>query len=164
MLFDFSIPGTARAWRPINDVVMGGLSQSRLEPVSSGGARFTGTVSLENGGGFASVRADHEPMDLSAYTALRIRALGDGKMYKLVLLDEPKFDGVQFQASFQPAAGVWSDVLLRFGDFRPRFRGSDLPAGRRLNRATLCATGLMISGRQAGPFDLGISCIDAVSL
>ena len=45
-------------WHPIDDVVMGGVSQSALQPYSRSVACFGGVVSLEHGGGFASVRTE----------------------------------------------------------------------------------------------------------
>ena len=64
-LFTFATAAEAAAWQSIDDVVMGGVSQSRMEFVSPRGARFTGTVSLEHGGGCASVRAAGLALDLS---------------------------------------------------------------------------------------------------
>ena len=44
-------------WRIVNDGVMGGLSSSDLELTKDRTAIFSGFVSLDNNGGFASVRA-----------------------------------------------------------------------------------------------------------
>ena len=49
-------------WPSIDDTVMGGRSASEMR-IDAGTAAFTGNVSLENGGGFASVRSqprDHD--------------------------------------------------------------------------------------------------------
>jgi hypothetical protein len=54
-LFDFQ-SATNAAWRVVNDNVMGGVSTSRFE-ATNGVALFRGDVSLENNGGFASVRS-----------------------------------------------------------------------------------------------------------
>ena len=56
-VFDFSSEETSGIWRTINDDVMGGVSQSRFKLNSGGTASFSGNLSLENNGGFASVRA-----------------------------------------------------------------------------------------------------------
>jgi hypothetical protein len=162
-LFDFSAAAGAAAWEPIDDVVMGGMSQSRLESVSPGGARFTGVVSLDSGGGFASVRNSSVMWNLNHARGLRLRVRGDGKRYKLILLDRPVFDGVQHQASFHPPAGVWTAVDLPFAGFVPRFRGRDLPGADRLNPAAICGIGLMISEGQAGAFSLELGEIFAYS-
>lgn len=53
---DFGSADAVEAWAPIDDRIMGGVSQSRLSFHADGYAVFAGTVSMENGGGFASVR------------------------------------------------------------------------------------------------------------
>ena len=45
-------------WRIINDSVMGGVSRSQFN-IFEEYIRFSGHVSLENNGGFASIRALH---------------------------------------------------------------------------------------------------------
>jgi hypothetical protein len=55
-LEDFADPAAASQWRPIDDLVMGGVSRSSLTITQSGIARCSGSVSLERGGGFASTR------------------------------------------------------------------------------------------------------------
>ena len=55
-LFDFTTATNSTAWQIVNDDVMGGVSTSRFQ-VRTNGAVFSGVVSLENNGGFASVRS-----------------------------------------------------------------------------------------------------------
>jgi hypothetical protein len=62
-LLKFDQPGEAKQWRIVNDDVMGGMSQSSFAQTPEGRAIFKGEVSLENYGGFASVRT--VPLDLS---------------------------------------------------------------------------------------------------
>jgi hypothetical protein len=57
LLFDFSDPSAVDAWRAIDDRVMGGISRSQLRHDPTAHAVFEGLVSLEQNGGFASVRA-----------------------------------------------------------------------------------------------------------
>lgn len=56
LIHNFDNPGSTQDWHPINDGVMGGVSTSRLTFDLAGHAVFEGDVSLQNGGGFASVR------------------------------------------------------------------------------------------------------------
>jgi hypothetical protein len=55
-LFDFTDPSATSAWHAIDDREMGGISRSTLPHDPAGHAAFEGTVSLEQNGGFASVR------------------------------------------------------------------------------------------------------------
>ncbi|KAJ7537830.1 hypothetical protein O6H91_11G023700 [Diphasiastrum complanatum] len=69
------------AWGPLDDVVMGGVSESHFQISSVDGENggpagiFKGFVSTENNGGFASIRTKNfDPLlDLSAYEGLEIR-------------------------------------------------------------------------------------------
>jgi hypothetical protein len=55
-LFDFTTDVNMDRWAVMNDGVMGGLSKGKLEVTAEGHGRFSGTVSLENYGGFTSIR------------------------------------------------------------------------------------------------------------
>ena len=63
-LFDFSKPDAAQAWQPVNDGVMGGVSDGRFKITDQGTMEFLGTLSLENNGGFASVRSRRSNLGL----------------------------------------------------------------------------------------------------
>lgn len=156
----FDIPEGVRDWSPIDDVVMGGVSRSRLRFDPEGHAVFEGEVSLANNGGFASVRAapgDYAAPGAQAYLLL---ARGDGKRYKLNLRTDNGFDGVNYQAQFVPPAGQWADVRVPVAGFRPSFRGREVAAPP-LDPGRVRQLGLMISGRQAGPFSLALRWIRA---
>ena len=65
---------------------------------------FRGVVSLENGGGFASVRSEPQDHDLSTFDGLVLKVRGDGKRYRFRLRTSRAFDGVSYQAPLEPAA------------------------------------------------------------
>ena len=60
-IFDFSKESDLRNWRIVDDVVMGGKSDGNFYINKDGHATFSGTVSLENNGGFSSVRHWFKP-------------------------------------------------------------------------------------------------------
>jgi hypothetical protein len=80
-LFDFQSTTGSAAWQIVNDDVMGGGSTSRFE-VTNGVAVFRGEVSLENNGGFASVRSSPARHGLAGCDSFVIRLRGDGRRYK----------------------------------------------------------------------------------
>jgi monofunctional biosynthetic peptidoglycan transglycosylase len=153
-LLDFDDEADAALWRPVDDVVMGGVSRSAFDVAERGVARFSGHVSLENFGGFASVRTPPRDWDTAGATAFVLRARGDGKQYKFTLRTGDGFDGIQYQARFQPPAGEWAEVRLPVESFVATFRGRKVPFAPRLDPAKVRALGLMISDKQAGPFEL----------
>jgi hypothetical protein len=156
-------PEARPAWQAIDDGVMGGLSRSEARITAHGTLLFAGVVSLENNGGFASIRSLPAPLDLARARSLRLEVKGDGKRYKLNLRTSTDFDGVQYQTSFDTVAGDWSAVTLPFADFRPTFRGRPQPQAPALDPAKVVTVGLMIADRQAGPFALEVRSFRAVS-
>ena len=160
LLADFRDPSEAARWRPTDDVVMGGRSSSAML-AGEGVGIFAGEISLERGGGFASVRRRDESIDLSTCDVIELRVCGDGRRYKLNLRMSDCFDGVVYQAAFATRPGTWMTAELAFGDFAPRFRGR--PAAGTLDRARVSSLGLLISDRQAGPFRLELSSIAGTS-
>jgi monofunctional biosynthetic peptidoglycan transglycosylase len=156
MIIDFS--AGARAWRSIDDVVMGGLSSSGMV-LEDGVAVFRGEVSLENNGGFASVRSEPQDHDLSAFDGVVLRVRGDGKGYRFRLRTTRAFDGVSYQAPLEPAAGTWQEVTIPFSAFEPVFRGRRVPDHPPLDPARVQTFGLLIADRQAGPFRLEVEWI-----
>jgi NADH dehydrogenase [ubiquinone] 1 alpha subcomplex assembly factor 1 len=160
-LIRFDSPPTVDDWSAIDDRVMGGVSASRLRYDVSGHAIFEGEVSLESGGGFASVRS--RPMDLAAAGAKAyvLDVLGDGKRYKLNVRTDDGFDGLNYQASFNPPAGAWSVIRLPIADFRATFRGRNVPGAPPLDPASVRQIGFVIADKQAGAFSLAVQSIRA---
>jgi NADH dehydrogenase [ubiquinone] 1 alpha subcomplex assembly factor 1 len=148
-----------QSWIPINDGVMGGLSQSRIKATDNGTAVFSGIVSLENNGGFASVRAAFEAIDLSDYNSVVVRIFGDGKRYQLRLRTDNRYDGIAYQASFETTGGAWEEIEIPFSSFLPTYRGRRPRGARPLNTGNICQIGFMITDKQNGPFRLEIKWI-----
>jgi len=159
VLLDFDDDVEVMQWMTVNDVVMGGMSRSAFELAAPGIARFRGVVSLENSGGFASVRTAPRRWNSSGASAFVLRVLGDGRAYKFTLRTDDGFDGVQYQSRFTPPAGEWQETRLTVASFAATFRGRSVPGSPPLDPARVRALGLMISDRQAGPFELLVDWI-----
>ena len=67
---DFTGPEAAGKWQAVNDGVMGGVSDGRLRITPVKTLEFFGTLSLENNGGFASVRTKPTDLDVKAIGAM----------------------------------------------------------------------------------------------
>jgi len=155
----FDTPETVTQWRAIDDQVMGGMSASRMRFDPASFAVFEGVVSLENNGGFASVRAACTDLASAHISGYQLTVRGDGKRYKLNLRTDDAFDGVNYQAVFVPPAGVWVTLTLHVADFQPTWRGRPVPEAGPLHPARVCQLGWMVADRQAGPFALAIASI-----
>src|SRR5689334_21649557 len=81
ILFDFQDSTNSSAWQIVNDDVMGGVSTSSFS-LTNGVALFQGKLSLENNGGFASVRSVPVRESLTGLTAFVLRVRGDCRRYK----------------------------------------------------------------------------------
>ncbi|WFM72786.1 CIA30 family protein [Halomonas sp. CKK8] len=124
-LIDFRHTDEATRWRAINDDVMGGVSRGGLHGEDGIGV-FSGETSLENNGGFASVRREPEPFDLSDTPSMVLQVRADGRRYQLRLYTEQLPQGAAYRAIFQPPAGEWQRVALPWHDFEAVFRGRRL--------------------------------------
>jgi len=148
-------------WRTIDDVVMGGVSSSRMV-VEDGVAVFSGRVSLDNNGGFASARSADQHHDLSACNGVRLKVRGDGKRYALRLRTLDARDGVSYLMRFETEVGEWQEIVLPFAGFVPSFRGRVVEGHPPVDPARVCGLGLLIADRQAGPFRLELAWIEGV--
>ena len=153
---DFTNPKTMGDCWIVNDGVMGGVSQSALRQDAQG-MFFEGQVSLENNGGFASMRSMvqfHKGTQL-----LELVAKGDGKQYKLVLRTAlaPR---VNYAANFI-AEPIWQTHQFNLNQFKPTFRGQAINAPT-LSFADVVEFGILISNNQAGPFAIQLKTIQSV--
>jgi NADH dehydrogenase [ubiquinone] 1 alpha subcomplex assembly factor 1 len=154
-LYRFDDPRAAATWEAVDDRVMGGVSRSRVRHDPAGHAVFEGTLSLAQGGGFASVRADVALPAGAAPTCWLLEVRGDGRRYKFTLRASATFDAVSWQASFDAPIGEWRMVRLATADFIPTFRGRRVDAPP-LDPARVRTLGLMFADRPAGPFALAL--------
>lgn len=161
-LFDFSEPNSTQNWNIINDGVMGGLSRSTIRWSDEGVAVFSGVVSLENNGGFASVRTAPRDFQIADYKGIKLRLKGDGKTYQFRIRTDNNFDGVAHTVEFTTTDGKWSTVELPFSSFSPTFRGRTLRNVGPLAPADIRQIGFLISGKQEGSFQLMVDWIKAM--
>jgi len=150
---DFSNPNTLRDSWIVNDGVMGGVSQSSLrQDIDS--MLFEGVVSLENNGGFASMRSSVRfPQGTQL---IELFAKGDGKRYKLVLRTElaPR---VTYVADFI-ALPTWQTYRFNLSQFKSTFRGRDVNAPT-LSFSDVIDFGILISNTQAGSFAIQLKTL-----
>ena len=74
---EINIPNSFDKWSIVNDNVMGGLSESNISISENETLIFKGRVSLDNNGGFASVRYNAEGLKVGKDQKLKITLIGD---------------------------------------------------------------------------------------
>ena len=72
-IFNFTKSSDVSGWMVVDDIVMGGRSSGFFQLDKDGYGMFTGEVSLENNGGFSSVRYDFNSMQTNGYKKITIR-------------------------------------------------------------------------------------------
>jgi len=159
MILDFTDAQTAPNWEAIDDHIMGGCSQSKPEQIDNVGLRFSGRVSLENNGGFASIRSDSAKYNLGQYSGLKLRLRGDGKSYKLSLRTDLFFDGISYQSTFTTEQDTWQELYLPFEDFTATHHGVKLSTVAPMDTTKVESFGLFIADDQEGSFQLEIAWI-----
>jgi monofunctional biosynthetic peptidoglycan transglycosylase len=158
VIFDFNSPETSGEWRTINDVVMGGVSVSQFEMNADITAKFSGTVSPDNYGGFASARASLKN-EFQDFKGALIRVKGDGNIYNLRFRTDNNYDGISYQAKFKTEAGEWKEYKIPLSDVKPTFRGMTLSDKPELESKDIKQIGLLIADKQFGKFELNIDWI-----
>jgi NADH dehydrogenase [ubiquinone] 1 alpha subcomplex assembly factor 1 len=124
VLFDFAENKDTGKWMVVNDGVMGGLSKGTFTAGESGTAVFKGTISLENNGGFSSVRCNTGKIDVEGFTTLELHLKGDGKKYQ-VRIQENSSDYWSYIYYFQ-TSGAWETIKIPLAEMYPSFRGRKL--------------------------------------
>ena len=161
VLFDFQTTPYSTKWQVVNDDVMGGASTSQFKLLTNGGAIFSGVLSLDNNGGFASVRSGPVRENLGGGDAILLRFRGDGRRYKFTVRTGSSFDAPKYQAEFTTKRGECEEHRLAFKDFVPMFRGRVMANVPPLNPADIASVGVLIADKQAGPFHLELIWIRA---
>jgi hypothetical protein len=165
VLVDFGDASEVATWTTVNDPVMGGLSASTVT-FGNGGLVFSGSISLENNGGFASARGLQDP-DLGRRAAgaksLRVRAVGDGKTYLLRVGTAGQSWSYIQRFPTQPAAQKIYDLPV--ADFRAvGMRLDPAPdAPQTMDPSGIDQISFYILDKQEGPFELTVSAVGAVA-
>ncbi len=150
-------------WRAINDGVMGGLSEGEIAWKDTV-MLWSGQTSLENNGGFASIRGPWEHHDLRAMNRAIIRCRGNGGPFKMTLETSQRWWMPYAYTSFNPNDD-WQDVVIDVEDFS----WSQAQMGDLRNVAPsqelgdVLRIGLMKYDGTAQPFELEVASIHFMS-
>ncbi len=147
-------------WGVVDDGVMGGLSQGNREIGKDGILRFFGKLSLENNGGFSSLRTGNVQLDLGGAEGLLLRVKGDGRTYQMRLGTDAEYRGreMSFQAGFPTIKGEWTEVKVPFTLFAGSWRGTQLPE-KTFDASNIRRLGLQLADKKEGLFELQVDWI-----
>ncbi|WP_300464073.1 CIA30 family protein [Desulfobacula sp.] len=158
LIFDFKNTDEIKNWQIVNDGVMGGLSESEIV-FRNNLIIFKGIVSLENNGGFASMRTLPRSYELDGYNGILLRVKGDGKKYQFRIRTNDRFDGISYRYQFETQPNTWTIVSVPFHECVPVFRGRILENLKPLHPEKIQQIGFLISNKKAEKFQLEIDWI-----
>jgi NADH dehydrogenase [ubiquinone] 1 alpha subcomplex assembly factor 1 len=158
LLFSFDTPEAAQGWQAVNDGVMGGRSDGRFRMTDGGLMEFFGTLSLENNGGFASVRTMGRPLGLNAGDVIVARVRGDGREYTFNVYAGGNRNGYSYRQSFTTKKDEWIDVVFPMDLFTATWRGRVFP-NEKLKPAAVTGMGFLLGDKKPGPFKLEVDSI-----
>ncbi len=153
---DFNSESTLESWFTVDDVVMGGRSNSSFEINEQGNAVFSGNVSLDNNGGFASLRYVFQKLDMGSFKTIAIRLKGDGLRYQF-RVKSSRTERHSYIYYFD-TSGSWQWIEIPLSEMYPSWRG------RRLNDPNYPAQkleeiGILIGNKKPEAFKLEIDKI-----
>ena len=163
ILFDFEDPAAQRDWINVNDGVMGGISKGSHRVDEQGHLRFEGILSLENNGGFASIRSRPGQLDLDSDSVIWLRLRGDGRKYYLDLRTPSRRMAFSYRVSVQTKAGEWQEFRVPLSMFKATSFGRTLSNSRGPDAGRVNSVGLTIADKKAGPFQLDVDWIKVAS-
>jgi hypothetical protein len=156
-LFNFNSSSDLSSWQVVNDGVMGGVSSSSININDDGNAVFSGTVRLENNGGFASLRHNFDAIKVSEKTELHIKLKGDGKAYQFRIKDEGNtYYSYVFSAE---TSGEWETIIIPLSEMRPQFRGRKLNI-ENFDKESISEFAILIGNKKKESFKLLIDHIE----
>jgi hypothetical protein len=124
VIFDFNKKSDISDWEIVNDVVMGGQSSSEFFLNEEGHGVFKGVVSLENNGGFSSLRVRFKQKNIKGYEKILIHLKGDGKRYQFRV--KTNKDDQQAYIHYFETTGEWQTIEMMLTALEPTFRGRKL--------------------------------------
>lgn len=154
-LFDFSGDQAAQQWQTVNDGVMGGRSEGEFQITEEDTLKFTGVLSLDNNGGFASVRSRPAKLKLQNDDTLVIRVKGDGRTYNVNLYVPTRLTAFSYRLSFPTKKDTWTEVELPLKDFQTTWFGREVD-DRPLEATKVNSLGILLGDKKAGPFELQV--------
>jgi monofunctional biosynthetic peptidoglycan transglycosylase len=158
-LLDFAGPDTGQKWQTVNDNVMGGVSDGRFRITADKTMEFSGRLSLENNGGFASVRTKPSDLEINAGDTIVVRVKGDGREYVLNIYTKSRRMAFSYRAPLPTMKDEWTEVSVPLGDFIPTAFGRRVQGMGPVEPDQINSLGFMLSDKKSGPFNLEVEWV-----
>ena len=156
LIFEFNKSCPIELWQVVDDIVMGGKSNGSLSLSENGNGLFKGNVSIENNGGFSSIRLNTKKIKINVGGNIILNVKGDGHEYQLRIKGS-RFDRHSFIFNFK-TSGEWETISIPLNKMTASFRGYavGLPD---FNDDTIDQLGFLKSSKKNTSFKLEIKRI-----
>lgn len=162
IIASFDESDSLKSWTSVNDSVMGGVSKGGFKRSEKGTLLFTGELSLENNGGFASIRMNPSELELVGTFGIVVKAKGDGRTYWVDLRVADQMSASSYRAYLSTTKGEWAETRIPFKDFKLQSFGRDLPS-KPIRPVSIASVGFTVADKMAGPFSLEIEYVKATA-
>jgi len=159
VLVDFGNTKQSLGWKAVNDGVMGGRSVGKARLTEDGVMRFFGTLSLQNNGGFASIRSPAMDVEMKPQDGFRVRLKGDGRTYIFNLYPKTRRMAFSYRASLPSVPDQWTEVFVPLAEFKPTSFGRQVQGKGPLPSDQISGIGFMLSDKNPGEFNLEIEWV-----
>lgn len=156
---DFGNGKSGSDWQIINDGVMGGLSEGKAVLTDSS-LLYSGRISLDNNGGFSSLRSRFGDMDLSGFETVSIRFRSEGQPFAFVLETSRVWYQPSYRYKFATAQDEWKTVTMPLSEFKETRIGRE--TGAKISDGQLgevIRMGFINTGKYESDFELEIDYI-----
>ncbi|MEL0650705.1 CIA30 family protein [Algibacter sp. TI.3.09] len=155
-IFKFENTSDITNWTVVNDDVMGGKSSGAFTLNETSHGVYTGHVSLENNGGFSSLRYRFNETSTEGFSKVILKIKGDGKNYQFRV--KSKLSDKHSYIALFSTSKKWELIEISLADMYPAFRG------RKLNIPNFDANSIeevafLIGNKTAEDFKLEIDSI-----
>lgn len=158
-LLNSSIMSSKDKWRIVNDDVMGGKSSS-VVAIKNNEIIFSGSVSLKNNGGFASLRSPVKDYNFEGYEGIELKIKGDGKLYSISMKETTYFTGQFYTANFKSKKDEWVTLQIPFDKFKLYYFGRETNSDKKVPLPGIKEISFLIGDKQEGDFQVLIDYIN----
>jgi len=157
---DFGTAKEGQNWVVVNDQVMGGRSIGTVR-LEGNSLLFTGTVSLDNNGGFSALRGPYGRFDLSEFHRVVIRYRSRRMDMAMSLQTSRMWFQPNFKVSIPNSEWEWTVLDIPLNTFAKYRLGN--PMGTFITRNNLeevIRIGFITDEKRAGAFELEIDYLE----
>ena len=150
-------------WKLLSDNIMGGVTKSKIE-YTNNSVLLTGNISLDNYGGFSSIKTKYKSVDLSKYNGIKIKFKSTNQKFAFTLEDNQDWTQPNYKREFSSKKDdTWEEVIIYFKDFQEIVIGET--TGNMMKSKSLkniVRMGIMTYEKKEGPFSLEVDYIEFI--